>query len=98
MINGCIYFLLEMRASCAISTQHLISKYMKAMGIKRTSKKQKHQTTNQEKESREKRNATNLSNKHNAFFEWGSKLGNFQWLREIKNRKPWNGMKTNHPT
>jgi hypothetical protein len=57
-----------MKASCAISTQHSISKYMKTMGIKGTSKKQKHQRTNQEGVGK-KENATNLSNKHNAFFE-----------------------------
>lgn len=28
----------------------------------------------------------------------GSKLGNFQWPKEIRNPKPSNGMKTNHPT
>jgi hypothetical protein len=34
------------------------------------------------------------------FFEWGSKLRNFQWLRKNlpRNPKPWKGMKTNHPT
>ncbi len=54
MINWCIYFLLEMKASCVISTQRSISKYMKAMGIKRISKKQKHQITNQGKKNQGK--------------------------------------------
>lgn len=55
MINWCMYFSLEMKASCAISTQHSVSKQMKAMGIKRTSKKQKHQTTNQERRKQGKK-------------------------------------------
>jgi hypothetical protein len=37
-----------MRANCVILTQQSISNYMKAMGTKKTSKKQKDQTTNQE--------------------------------------------------
>jgi hypothetical protein len=37
-----------MRANYVNSTQHLINNYMKIMETKRTSKKKKDQTTNQE--------------------------------------------------
>jgi hypothetical protein len=59
-----------MKANCVNSTQHLINNYMKKMGTKRTSNKQKDQTIDNKSRMKKlvkRENAKGLFDKHNVF-------------------------------